>query len=138
MLERRCVLLRHEQRHNPHYDLMIEDPAEPAGEGALVTWRVGLPSWDWAAAGKVRLDQLGAHRRVYLSREGAVSGGRGWVRRVDEGAAIVRLWAEGRAVVELRLGRFTGTMHLDWLSGERWVARFEGGEASQMKTDEHG
>jgi hypothetical protein len=136
MLERRCVLLRHEQPHNPHYDLMIEDPAAAPGEGALVSWRIGRPSWEWSAAGKLELVRVGDHRRAYLSRGGAVSRGRGWVWRVDEGTAVVQLWASGRAVVELRLGRFRGAVHLDRLDGDRWTARFAAGADAGGGEDE--
>ena len=137
MAERRCVLLRHERCEHPHYDLMIEDPDRPAGEGALATWRIETPSWEWAAAGELPLDRIADHRRAYLSREGWLSGGRGYVRRVDEGTAIVQAWEADRATIELRLDRFIGTVRLQRLKGDRWRGRFEpGGDRSPDPDDE--
>lgn len=99
----RFVLLFHDcppdYERASHWDLMLE-----AGE-ALRTWAVPrLPSaWKAyqartaasgcdcsAAAGddSVIVEQLADHRPAYLVEEGALSGGRGDVRRVDGGTYV--------------------------------------------------
>jgi hypothetical protein len=72
------VVLRHTGHGEAHFDLMIEPTA---GADTLLTWRAD----QWPLADGTRLTPLGEHRRVYLTYEGPVSGGRGEVRRVAEG-----------------------------------------------------
>ena len=73
----RYVVLRHEEIEEPHFDLMFETkPGSP-----LVTWR----SEKWPIEREVGVEKLGDHRREYLEYEGAVSGGRGVVRRITSG-----------------------------------------------------
>ena len=112
-----AVLLRHETRGGGHYDFMLA----PRNDGELVTWRVMRPTWHWTPGMRVDFRSLPPHRRAYLRREGAVSRGRGWAWRADEGVAAVQFWAEGRMVVDLRMRRFRGRMELRRLSASRWV-----------------
>ena len=109
----RTVVLRHERPGGGHYDWLLERPT-PAGDGALATWRLRVGPGDWPTARRLWLRPLGDHRRAYLHREGPLSGGRGWVRRVDAGWAVVRLWTPGRIVVDLRMGRFVGRVRVQW------------------------
>ena len=68
-----------------HFDLMLE----AAGEEKLMCWRVGVgpERWGdglvWDAAG---VERIADHRAVYMTYEGQISGGRGAVKRVAEGA----------------------------------------------------
>ena len=77
----RFVILRHaappEFSRPDHYDLMFEQ---------------GQVLWTWACAklpdesgSAVEAERLPDHRPLYLDFEGEVSGGRGVVRRVDDG-----------------------------------------------------
>ena len=124
------VVLRHVQRGGEHYDLMLERPLAAAGAipgaipgaGALATWRVMSPPSGWAAAGRLELMQLPDHRRAYLHREGRVSGGRGWVHRVDAGAARVRRWTADQIVVDVQARGFRGTLMMRRVGGARWIA----------------
>jgi hypothetical protein len=85
----RYVVLRHDGIPDPHFDLMFE--SEPGG--ALTTWRAPT----WPITSRVELTPLGPHRREYLAYEGPVSGGRGFVVRIEAGifvresAAVLRL-----------------------------------------------
>ena len=76
------VILLHTGGGAAHHDLMLQRG------GALATWRLpaGPPGPGELAAGEhVPAVALNDHRLAYLTHEGAVSGGRGCVRRVDEG-----------------------------------------------------
>lgn len=65
-----------------HWDLMIE----VEGQEPLATWRLlADPTRD----SPVVAERLSDHRRLYLDYEGPVSGGRGVVRRVDAGEALL-------------------------------------------------
>ena len=101
MLVVRIVVLRHTPGSasggGEHYDLMLERP----GARMLATWRVMLPPMHWVAARRLELTQLPDHRQAYLRREGAISGGRGWVWRVDQGWAMVRRWTRDEVVVDV-------------------------------------
>src|SRR5215470_5282132 len=78
----RFVLLYHEcppdYERPSHWDLMLE-----AGD-LLRTWAL-LQLPDETASETVDAEELDDHRLAYLEYEGAVSGGRGSVRRVDAG-----------------------------------------------------
>lgn len=81
------TLLEHAAPGQPaHWDLLIDD-----GNERVPTWR--LAADPIAAAGQpVPAERIADHRRLYLAYEGEVSGGRGRVRRVDQGAAVVTSW----------------------------------------------
>lgn len=92
-IERRFVVLRHEDREGLHFDLMIE-----SGE-RLATWKFPTApesvSAGAAAASSLHWPpvlhgrRIGDHRRAYLTYEGPVSGDRGHVTRHDEGTCRV-------------------------------------------------
>jgi hypothetical protein len=73
----RFVVLRHEGVDPPHYDLMFE----LSSGGSLATWRSDV----WPIVRPTPLVKLDDHRREYLSYEGPLTGGRGFVRRVAGG-----------------------------------------------------
>lgn len=73
----RYVIFRHESIEQPHYDLMFET----APGSALATWRSPV----WPLAGSIVVQRLPDHRAAYLEYEGEISGGRGRVRRVEQG-----------------------------------------------------
>jgi hypothetical protein len=83
-----------------HYDLLID-----VGEDQLLlTWR--LP--EWPPRQPLEVERQNDHRRIYLTYEGEVSGGRGHVRRVDTGVCDVALvsneqWLLTFAAFELRI-----------------------------------
>jgi hypothetical protein len=91
-----------------HWDLMLED-----GE-MLRTWSTDRPigPGDWREA-----RALPAHRRVYLDYEGAISGGRGRVRRWDEGVFRAQVWGESRVVAELAGRQLVGVVELRVVEG---------------------
>ena len=77
----RYAVLRHEGVSPAHFDLMFE-----TGPGsALATWR----SETWPIDRPTKLTQLPDHRRDYLSYEGPLTKGRGWVQRVAGGSCTI-------------------------------------------------
>lgn len=82
----RFVVLYHTGFGEPHFDLMFETESG----STLTTWR----SVAWPIDRPTRLIRLGAHRRDYLAYEGDVSGGRGQVRRVAQGACSIQRWSQ--------------------------------------------
>lgn len=145
MRKLRLVLLRHLSSQGDHYDLMLEEPAgtesgaagTPDGERStegpddrvLVTFRVESPFWEWESGAPLTMRRLGAHRRVYLTFEGEISGGRGSVRRVVEGFAVAMEWSDDRAVLKVEWARGAicggGTLTLKQTVGDQWVGRWE-------------
>jgi len=125
---RATVVLDHACGDQSHYDWMIEDPAAPAGQGRLCTWRVAVAPSDWHAGGTLELTRLGDHRRAYLQYEGELTGGRGSVRRVDEGEVEVVAWSQRHAVVDVNLKHFTGRVKLQQVAHSRWTAHIQGVE----------
>lgn len=76
----RFVILHHRQEAGEHWDLMLE-----RGE-VLWTWRLARDPLD-PKNYPIPAERIGDHRKAYLTFEGAISGGRGTVRRVEEGAS---------------------------------------------------
>jgi len=94
------VVLEHtEPRGGLHWDLLVARGTEP-----------GAPLWglrcrerpDGPVGSAVRVDPMPDHRPAWLELEGAVSGGRGTVRRLARGLLQVRgdmaevRWEDGR------------------------------------------
>jgi hypothetical protein len=108
--ELRYVVLHHTgSGDGDHFDLMLEVP----GNERLMTWRVMMPPGRWG--GDVGAVRIGDHRKAYLSYEGDISGGRGKVRRVEEGMANVTL--VGRGHIELALAGSGRTIRLALSAG---------------------
>ena len=98
------VLLRHECQES-HWDLMIAVP----GEERLWTWQVQAAPRRWPEA--LPAKRIADHRKAYLTYEGEISGNRGRVMRVDEGAAeILGLEPEIRLRLDGRVVRGTFTL----------------------------
>jgi hypothetical protein len=77
--------------------------------GALRTWRIDqLPQ---PAQVEIMAFRLADHRAAYLEYEGAVSNGRGSVRRVDAGTALVTPVGK-RTIVRLSGGAIIGKYEL--------------------------
>lgn len=75
-MSRAYVILHHDGIAHPHFDLMLQLPG-----GMLATWRID----QWPIARETHLFRIANHRADYLTYEGAVSGERGSVRRVEAG-----------------------------------------------------
>jgi hypothetical protein len=104
------VLLRHETVSGCHHDWLLTDPAEP--DGLLWTARVQPATEFWAKLGQWDVEPIARHRRIYLTFEGTLSGGRGTVRPVDEGFVTALLWQPGHMVLDLKLQQFRGRVEL--------------------------
>jgi hypothetical protein len=102
----RFVLLEHHW-NGVHWDLMLE-----AGD-VLRTWAIDAPIVPDVT---VPARALGDHRRVYLEYEGAISGDRGWVRRVDSGVYEPRIWTAERVEAVLKGAQLVGLVAL-WSVG---------------------
>ncbi len=91
----RFALLEHADPRGVHWDLMIERP----DGAALTTWRLSRDPL--ATDADTPAERIADHRLAYLEYEGALSGGRGHVRRVDGGVARWLLEEDDRAAFEL-------------------------------------
>jgi len=118
------ALLLHRTNEGEHYDWLLVDPRtadDPAAR--LWTARVAIPSSTWREACEFEVEVISPHRREYLKYEGAVSGNRGTVERVDEGTHRVLAWTETRVEIELHMRAFRGRLALTHVDGARWAAR---------------
>ena len=115
--ETATVLLRHELPDGSwHHDWMID----PGDDRPLITFRTPamIPEVD-----RFEAERIGDHRRAYLTYQGPVSGGRGAVRRVAEGAARLIDLSAGSLVVDVA---FAGRQWVRWIgtgSVAGWVFR---------------
>lgn len=106
------VLLEHRLPDGSwHYDWMIERP-----EGGLATFRV-TTRIDQPGGTAFRAERLADHRAAYLTYEGEVSGGRGWVRRLAVGEMAIEADTADRFITRGRIGgvagRFVGAARED-------------------------
>ena len=124
MLKRPTVLLEHTCRDQRHFDWLLADPGAAGGaDSPLWAARTALPSRFWEQCRRFDLELLPPHRRVYLSYQGPVRGDRGWVRRVDTGWVMSRLWTDHAAVLGVRMRGFCGTVALTRVCGPFWRAQ---------------
>lgn len=101
-----CVLLRHDTPDGAwHYDWLIDRPGVVGGK--LRSFRVGHVPWE---VGAFEATEMPDHRRVYLTHEGDIGGGRGRVRRV--GACEVAYWREEAGHAETVLLAGSGRLRL--------------------------
>jgi len=119
------VVLQHETAEGSHYDWMIEMP-ESTGDphGRLWTARATSPSRDWQPKGGLDLTIIGEHRRLYLTYEGPLTGGRGSVQRVDAGYAFPVIWKSDHMLLELELSGCQGRVEIRQIENDRWRATF--------------
>jgi DNA polymerase Ligase (LigD) len=111
---RRFVILEHHWK-GIHWDFMVEvAPGSP-----LRTWAIDAQP---VAGSELPARELADHRREYLNYEGMISGGRGHVRRWDEGTCLVEVWASDRVTLILSGRQLTG-------SAEFWRAAGAPGSA---------
>lgn len=73
------VILAHTVGGATHFDLLLEE----LGQERLRTLQ--LERWPLKPGESCPCRELPRHRRVYLEYEGEISGGRGFVKRVDSG-----------------------------------------------------
>jgi hypothetical protein len=114
----RFVILEHRWR-GVHWDFMLED------DGVLRTWAVDEPI---VANVELPARALPDHRMLYLAYEGPISGGRGSVRRMEEGFYTTREWSEDRVRVTIEGVQLVGDVDLyrvalDSTAGSTWKFR---------------
>lgn len=80
-----------------HFDWLLERPG--VAEGLLLAFRVfgrvDVSSAEESAGERHRAERMKDHRRAYLEYEGALTGGRGEVRRVAAGEVEAMVETEG-------------------------------------------
>jgi len=108
----RFAVLHHTGVAHVHHDLLIET----AHDAPLRAWRVE----NWPVVGQAIVERLPDHRRVYLEYEGLISGGRGQVKRVDEGTCEIEHDDPVMLIahVDGRHGKLK--LRLRELNGDRW------------------
>ena len=105
---RRYVILEHDW-NGLHFDLMIQ------WKGKLKTWRLAEPLQN----GTQDIMALPDHRLEYLTYEGAVSGNRGTVKRVEAG--VITLLENSESLWKIQLeGTLSGGMTLMHVHSEVW------------------
>lgn len=120
------ALLEHTTDEGVHWDLLIEVP----GRERLPTWRLAQDPLGSEAA--IRAEALADHRRLYLEYEGPVSGGRGQVRRVDRGPAMIEEFDPPLLRAQLAGRRLRGRCRIVGdASGQLWFTRQRPGDQSQ-------
>ncbi len=117
-----AVALRHDTPDGAHhFDLLFENPDQPAGQGALIAFRTAQPPEHWPSAEPVELERIADHRRQYLDYEGEISGGRGRVTRVGRFTFYIDSFSPTRFAGRLAGEAWSGRLDLALEAGGRWV-----------------
>ena len=111
MPSNRFVILHHLAPGSEHWDLMLE------AETHLTTWQMASQPVDRAAPA-IECTRIGDHRKRYLDYEGQVSGGRGVVRRVDQGSFESLGVSDDEWILEFAGERLTGRYRLARVGGD--------------------
>jgi hypothetical protein len=120
----RCVILEHRHRGGRHFDWLFEHPDWPRGLHApLWAGRVERGPGAWSEHERLTVVPLPPHRRVYLDRQGVLTGGRGRVRRVASGWVRPILWRPGRIDLAIDLSIWCGRATLRPLHRALWLAQ---------------
>ncbi len=122
----RFVLLEHDTTQpccppppdrDVHWDLIVEAP----GQERHPTWR--LLRDPLVERGEIAAERIQDHRSLYLTYEGEISGGRGFVRQVAAGDIDVLRLAEGELVAAFAGQRLRGRYEIRRGRGGRLVFR---------------
>ena len=111
------VLLEHRRAADLHWDLLIE----LAGQDRLPAWRLLQNPLDTPFP--INAERIDDHRRAYLDYEGEISGGRGFVRRLDRGPAEVRAFDDARVLLVLGGEDLRGRFELLCEGNQTWRMR---------------
>ncbi|MBI5864112.1 MAG: hypothetical protein HZB38_06360 [Planctomycetes bacterium] len=100
------ALLEHTTADGVHWAFLLEAPSQPL----LLTWR--LTKNPLEHAGPIDAERIQDHRPIYLEFEGELTGGRGVVRRLDRGGAMLLEKVEDRLRVRLNGRRMRGLFQI--------------------------
>lgn len=108
-----------------HHDWLVEPPtAMPAPHaGRLWTARIIPPPARWRQTGAFAVEVIAPHRRDYLAFEGEIAGGRGAVKRVDEGFVTALVWTDDLLDWQVNLRQFQGRLRITRQSDGLWRAQ---------------
>ncbi|MBW7906745.1 MAG: hypothetical protein LC135_14845 [Phycisphaerae bacterium] len=110
------AVLEHTAPDGVHWDLLISLP----GQERLATWR--LRHNPLVEPAPMPAERIADHRRRYLEYEGPLEGGRGMVRRLEDGGATVLEAADERVRVRLAGRALRGVAELT-RRGPEWTFR---------------
>jgi len=116
-MSRAFVIHLHRGHGEEHFDLMIEDAQ------ALATWQLPADPADLAPSASLPARRLPDHRLAYLTCEGPVSGDRGAVTKVDEGACDVSGAEEDSWRVAFHGRRLQGSFEIRRIEADHWTVR---------------
>ena len=121
----RAVVLRHDLPDGSHhFDWLFEpEPGDDEDERVLISWR--LPVAPPAPIGRFEAARLGPHRRLYLTYEGPIPGGRGTVTRVASGTGQILADAPGRFEALVRLGDLGLVVVGSPVEPPRWILEID-------------
>ena len=110
--ELRYAVLYHSGIDEPHFDLLVE--THPGSD--LAAWRSPV----WPIESPTSLRRLKDHRRIYLQYQGELSGNRGHVKRIADGACEVVIGENSPWNIRFADG---SVIELAMVHGDQWTAR---------------
>ena len=114
------VILFHTGHGNDHLDLLLD-----LQDGPLATWQLMASPIDIGKTGAIAAAKLPDHRRKYLQYEGPIGGGRGQVRRIDEGSVHVLENTADRLLLQFAGTLLKGRWLLSRRDGNNWAFSLE-------------
>ncbi|MCD4823575.1 MAG: hypothetical protein K8S55_03140 [Phycisphaerae bacterium] len=109
------VILAHDGHGPSHFDLMFSIGT------ALATWQCPRDPAGLPVGQSMSCQKLPDHRLAYLDYEGPISGGRGSVRRVEQGRYEAALVSEERWDVQIIGQGMEGRFILRRLKDDKWT-----------------
>ena len=110
----RSVLLLHTRRQDTHVDWLLENPHDP--RGPLIAYRLPATLRHGLREGAWTITPLPPHRRRYLTYQGPIAEGRGWVVQLAGSDGTATSWRDSRR--RWRSREFD--LSLSQLTPERW------------------
>ena len=113
----RYVILHHLAASGEHWDFMLEE------KEALLTWQMMTEPRSRESC-PIECRRIKDHRKHYLDYEGPISGGRGFVTRIDRGRYELLASDHGKLTIRIDGERMKGDFQLersDSRSQTRWT-----------------
>ena len=117
MMPNRFVILHHLSPSGEHWDLMLEE------KETLLTWQLMTEPRSPESC-PIECRRIKDHRKHYLDYEGPISGGRGFVTRIDHGRYEIMAADHDALAIRIEGSRLVGDFRLersDPASKSRWT-----------------
>ena len=91
-----------------HYDLMLEK------NNTLLTWQIPQNLFlNFLAEKKIKIKQIKNHRLKYLTHQGFIRTGQGFLEKYDEGKYQIKSWTDQKKIITITGKKIKGQITIE-------------------------